>query len=76
MSADKATELLKKLVLAVETATEARNDAAVLIPEEDTEWPPGYDFAELERAQDLDRKAEVELQGVLKQAKKLLGMPT
>lgn len=56
---------LKTLAAAVRAYVAARNEAESLIPEQETDWPEGYDFAELTTANALEDQKWAELHKML-----------
>lgn len=60
-----AVELLRELVSTIKARDDAKSDAEILIPEQDTEWPDGYDFDALERAQSEADAAETKYEDLL-----------
>lgn len=68
----KAVELLQNLVASVEHARTAHREVQALIPEQDTNWPKGYNFEELEKAQDEEYDADIKLRELIEYTKQFL----
>jgi len=68
---DAKLPVIQQLIAAVRRDQDARNDRAILIPEQDTEWPDGYDFSELEKADDECEAAQDTLEQLLKLAENI-----
>lgn len=65
-------KLLREIVEATRRHLEASLEVASLIPEQDTDWPDGYDFAALERARAEDAEASERLDSAIEAARKEL----
>lgn len=68
----RAIELLRELVTRALADLEASAETAGLLPEQETEWPKGYDFDALEKAQEEDCAARIALQAQLQAASEFL----
>jgi hypothetical protein len=66
---------LQRLAAAVRAHLAAKMDAESLIPEQETDWPDGYDFKELEKAEDVEQAAWEKLERLLVKAEKPLKTP-